>query len=55
MQAPTSSNAQDWRWLVITDAAKRAAIAEIYRSIGDAVPAADGGVRDRSTDSARAG
>ncbi|WP_292989253.1 nitroreductase family protein [Mycobacterium sp.] len=35
MQAPTSSNAQDWRWLVITDAGKRAAIAEIYRSIGE--------------------
>ncbi len=34
MQAPTSSNAQDWRWLVVTDADKRAAIAEIYRSIG---------------------
>jgi nitroreductase len=34
MQAPTASNAQDWRWMVITDAAKRAAIAEIYRSIG---------------------
>jgi nitroreductase len=35
MQAPTGSNAQDWRWLVITDADKRAAIAEIYRSIGE--------------------
>jgi nitroreductase len=35
MQAPTSSNAQDWRWLVITDPDKRAAIAEIYRSIGE--------------------
>jgi nitroreductase len=34
MQAPTASNAQDWRWLVITDPGKRAAIAEIYRSIG---------------------
>jgi nitroreductase len=34
MQAPTASNAQDWRWVVITDADKRAAIAEIYRSIG---------------------
>ena len=34
MQAPTASNAQDWRWLVITDADKRAAIADIYRSIG---------------------
>jgi nitroreductase len=35
MQAPTASNAQDWRWLVITDADKRAAIADIYRSIGE--------------------
>jgi nitroreductase len=34
MQAPTSSNAQDWRWLVVTDADKRAAIADIYRNIG---------------------
>jgi nitroreductase len=34
MQAPTSSNAQDWRWLVITDADKRAAIADIYGGIG---------------------
>jgi nitroreductase len=34
MQAPTASNAQDWRWLVITDADKRAAIAEIYAGIG---------------------
>jgi nitroreductase len=34
MQAPTASNAQDWRWLVITDAEKRAAIGDIYRSIG---------------------
>lgn len=34
MQAPTASNAQDWRWLVITDADKRAAIADTYRSIG---------------------
>jgi nitroreductase len=35
MQAPTASNAQDWRWLVITDPDKRAEIAEIYRSIGE--------------------
>jgi nitroreductase len=34
MQAPTASNTQDWRWLVITDADKRAAIADIYRSVG---------------------
>jgi nitroreductase len=35
MQAPTASNDQNWRWMVITDADKRAAIAEIYRSIGE--------------------
>jgi nitroreductase len=30
-QAPTATNAQDWRWLVVTDADKKAAIAEAYR------------------------
>ena len=34
MQAPTASNTQDWRWMVVTDADKRAAIADIYSSIG---------------------
>lgn len=34
MQAPTASNTQDWRWVVVTDADKRAAIAEIYRGVG---------------------
>ncbi|OBI98856.1 nitroreductase [Mycobacterium alsense] len=34
MQAPTASNAQDWRWLVVTDPDKRAAIADIYRGVG---------------------
>lgn len=32
-QAPTASNDQNWRWVVVTDAGKRAAIAEIYRDI----------------------
>ena len=27
VQAPTASNNQDWRWVVVTDAGKRAAIA----------------------------
>lgn len=35
MQAPTASNEQNWRWMVVTDAAKRAAIAELYRSVGE--------------------
>jgi len=29
-QAPTGGNAQGWRWLVVTDAGKRRAIADIY-------------------------
>lgn len=31
VQAPTASNSQTWRWLVVDDADKRAALAEIYR------------------------
>ena len=31
MQAPTGSNLQRWRWVVVTDGAKRAALADIYR------------------------
>jgi nitroreductase len=29
-QAPTGGNVQDWRWIVVTDAAKRAKLAELY-------------------------
>ena len=31
VQAPSGSNAQGWHWVVVTDAAKRAKLAEIYR------------------------
>jgi nitroreductase len=31
VQAPTGSNRQGWRWVVVTDGEKRAAIADIYR------------------------
>jgi nitroreductase len=30
-QAPTGSNRQGWHWLVVTDADKRAALADMYR------------------------
>lgn len=33
-QAPTGSNRQGWRWLVVTDAAKRRELAEIYKRGG---------------------
>ena len=32
VQAPTGSNRQTWRWLVIDEAATRAALADIYRA-----------------------
>jgi nitroreductase len=45
VQAPTGSNRQGWRWVVVTDGEKRAALAELYRqafgpyiSSGDDVP-----------------
>ena len=35
MQAPTGSNAQGWHFLIVTDAAKRAGLAELYRRAFD--------------------
>ncbi|MDW3221165.1 MAG: nitroreductase family protein [Acidimicrobiales bacterium] len=34
VQAPTGSNKQGWRWMVIRDAEKKAALAELYRRAG---------------------
>ncbi len=34
-QAPTGSNTQSWRWIIIEDADKRAALADIYRLTAD--------------------
>jgi nitroreductase len=35
-QAPTGSNGQGWRWVVVTDAAKRKEIARLYSEAGGA-------------------
>jgi nitroreductase len=32
-QAPTGSNSQGWRWVIVTDAAKKRALADLYRSV----------------------
>ena len=40
-QAPTGGNAQDWRWIVVTDPAKRAALAELYNRTADGYFAAN--------------
>ena len=31
LQAPTGGNLQDWQWVVVTDPAKKVALAELYR------------------------
>ena len=50
MQAPTASNDQDWRWMVVTDADKRAAIAEVYRAVaGDYMARAAANAADPQT------
>ena len=35
VQAPTASNAQTWRWMVVTDPGKRAELARLYREGGE--------------------
>lgn len=58
VQAPTGSNQQGWRWLVVRDAAKKEALAEMYREAGgeylaSAAAAADDGTQQgRVIDSA---
>ncbi|HWD23984.1 MAG TPA: nitroreductase family protein [Acidimicrobiales bacterium] len=34
VQAPTGGNVQTWRWIVVTDPAKRARLADLYREGG---------------------
>ncbi len=34
VQAPTGSNSQNWRWVVVTDASKRAELGRIYQEGG---------------------
>jgi len=36
VQAPTGSNSQGWRWLVVDDAATRKGLADLYRSASSA-------------------
>lgn len=50
-QAPTGSNRQGWRWLVVTDAAKRRGLADLYRRGGEdylrgALKGAESGTQD---------
>ncbi|MBW8755955.1 MAG: nitroreductase family protein [Sphingomonadales bacterium] len=43
VQAPTASNSQTWRWIVVDDADKRLALAELYRK--GAMPYLNAGIQ----------
>ena len=43
VQAPTGSNTQNWRWVVVDDADQRQALADLYRRGGEAYLTAAGG------------
>jgi nitroreductase len=50
VQAPTASNAQTWRWVVVTDPDKKAGLARIYaESAGDYLKAAAAKATDPQT------
>jgi nitroreductase len=56
IQAPTGSNQQTWRWLVVTDPAVRTALAELYRNLpADRPPARLGSVPPPEDQQARVG
>ena len=43
IQAPTASNSQTWRWVIVDDAAKKKAIAEFYRETSNRYLASSAG------------
>jgi len=53
VQAPTGSNQQGWRWMVIRDAEKKAALAEMYRRAGGEYLAAAAAAADPATQGGR--
>jgi len=53
VQAPTGSNAQGWRWMVVRDQAKKAALAEMYRRAGGDYLAAAAESADPATQGGR--
>ncbi len=49
-QAPTGTNSQGWRWIVVEDADKRAALADIYRKMSGPYLAEQGKIAEESGD-----
>lgn len=50
VQAPTGGNSQGWRWLVVDDAGKREALAELYRKAAKTYLAAAGAEAEKRGD-----
>ena len=50
VQAPTGGNSQGWRWLVVDDAGKREALAELYRKAAKGYLAAAGAEAEKRGD-----
>ncbi|MEM9133607.1 MAG: nitroreductase family protein [Actinomycetota bacterium] len=53
LQAPTGSNRQGWRWMVVRDADKKAALADMYREVGGAYLAEQAELVDAGTQTGR--
>lgn len=50
VQAPTGSNSQGWRWLVVDDADTKKALADLYKRGGDEYLSAAGAEAEKSGD-----
>ena len=50
VQAPTSSNVQNWSFIIVTDAEQRRAIGDVYRRTWDLIAASPFAVADRFKD-----
>lgn len=53
VQAPTGSNRQGWRWLVVRDAAKKEALADIYNRAGGEYLRSQKGLVDEASQTGR--
>jgi nitroreductase len=54
IHAPTGSNLQRWRWVIVTDAEKKAAVADVYRrAIGPYHDIMEGAIRPDDSQAAR--
>ena len=54
-QAPTGGNSQTWHWVVVTDAAKRQALGDIYRKGWAIYRSTPSGRRTRRAQKSRTG